>query len=109
MKQWKLWKSNEQARAKKAEQAQRLKKQRAAEESDRAGAESTWEANFNPDAPQSDFSFAGLSYDAKSLESELKELTTWTSTPKWAVEAIKRGIAVHHSGMNKRYRDLVEA
>ena len=46
-------------------------------------------------------------YDKASLESALDSLS-WTTTPRWAIEAIRRGIAVHHSGMNKGYRNLVE-
>ncbi len=32
----------------------------------------------------------------------------WTSTPDFLFRALRRGIAVHHSGMNKTYRVFVE-
>jgi ATP-dependent RNA helicase DDX60 len=72
--------------------------------------EIAWEAHFNPSDPCPEFSFAGvkINYDKSSLEEDLDSLGKWTSTPRWAIDAIKRGIAVHHSGMNKRYRNLVE-
>ena len=69
-----------------------------------------WQATFNPNAPLPQFSLAGqpTSYALSMLEEELAQLTRWTSTPKWAVSCLQRGIAVHHSGMNKRYRTVVE-
>ncbi|KAF8511366.1 hypothetical protein JB92DRAFT_2934736 [Gautieria morchelliformis] len=71
--------------------------------------DTAWESNFDPSAPSPEFSFAGIkiSYDKTSLESDLRDLR-WTSTPDWAIAAIRRGIAVHHSGMNRNYRNLVE-
>ena len=69
-----------------------------------------WQATFDPKAPLPQFSFAGqhTSYTQSMLEDELKQLTRWTSTPQWALFCLQRGIAVHHSGMNKRYRTIVE-
>lgn len=69
-----------------------------------------WQATFNPNAPLPQFSFAGqhTSYMPSMLEEELKQLARWTSTPPWALFCLRRGIAVHHSGMNKRYRTVVE-
>ena len=69
-----------------------------------------WQATFNPNAPLPQFSLAGqhMSYTLSMLEEELAQLTRWTSTPMWALSCLRRGIAVHHSGMNKRYRTVVE-
>ncbi|KAF8556866.1 P-loop containing nucleoside triphosphate hydrolase protein [Imleria badia] len=70
-----------------------------------------WQATFDPNAPLPQFSFAGqhTSYTPSMLEDELKQLARWTSTPQWALSCLRRGIAVHHSGMNKRYRTIVES
>ncbi|KAF9225622.1 P-loop containing nucleoside triphosphate hydrolase protein [Gyrodon lividus] len=70
-----------------------------------------WQASFNPIAPLPAFSFAGqhTSYSPSILAEDLQELARWTSTPKWALLCLRRGIAVHHSGMNKRYRTIVES
>ncbi|KAF8508844.1 hypothetical protein JB92DRAFT_3190661 [Gautieria morchelliformis] len=67
------------------------------------------EASFDPSDPSPEFSFAGIKSSANktSLESDLRGLS-WTRTPDWAIVAIRRGIAVHHSGMNRKYRNLVE-
>lgn len=69
-----------------------------------------WQATFNRNTPLPQFSFAGqhTSYTQSMLEEELGQLGRWTSTPKWALSCLGRGIAVHHSGMNKRYRTVVE-
>jgi hypothetical protein len=69
-----------------------------------------WQATFDPNAPLPQFSFAGqhTSYTQSMLEEELKHLVRWTSTPQWALFCLQRGIAVHHAGMNKRYRTIVE-
>ncbi|KAF8137669.1 hypothetical protein EV363DRAFT_1581223 [Boletus edulis] len=70
-----------------------------------------WQATFDPKAPLPQFSFAGqhTSYTESMLLQELGELARWTSTPKWALVCLRRGIAVHHSGMNRRYRTIVES
>lgn len=66
---------------------------------------SAW-ASFNPDAPTEDFNFA----DNKKLSpSELEEYEKQLldrKQPGWLVEALKRGIGVHHAGMNRKYRQL---
>ncbi|KAF8551588.1 P-loop containing nucleoside triphosphate hydrolase protein [Imleria badia] len=71
-----------------------------------------WQATFDPTAPLPQFSFSGehTSRTSSTLEEELKQLAHWTSTPlKWTLSCLRRGIAVHHSGMHKRYRILVES
>ncbi|KIJ59959.1 hypothetical protein HYDPIDRAFT_161677 [Hydnomerulius pinastri MD-312] len=70
-----------------------------------------WQATFEPNAPLPAYSFAGqhTSYTIGNLEEDLRQLARWTSTPEWALLCLRRGIAVHHSGMNKRYRTIVES
>lgn len=67
-------------------------------------------ANFDPNAPSDEFTFInwGTRYSASELDDDLKGLERWTTTPKILIEALRRGIAVHHSGLNRRYRSLVE-
>ena len=69
-----------------------------------------WQATFDPNAPLPQFSFAGqhTSYTQNMLEEELKHLVRRTSTPQWALFCLQRGIAVHHAGMNRHYRTIVE-
>lgn len=69
-----------------------------------------WQATFDPNAPLPQFSFAGqhTSYTLSMLEEELAHLARWTATPEWALSCLRRGVAVHHAGMNRRYRTIVE-
>ncbi len=107
--QWEVWVSKAKERER---QAERLKKTKKDETASPASTESgtSWEASFNPDDPSPQFSFAGMSpaFTKEDLEEEIRSLARWSSAPEWALKALQRGIGVHHSGMNKHYRTLVE-
>lgn len=65
-------------------------------------------SSFNPDAPQEGFHFAD---SKKLLPSELIEyqkVLRWKKVPEWLVAALDRGVGVHHSGMNRKYRQVCE-
>lgn len=66
--------------------------------------------NFDPDQPSPEFSFASqrTTYSLQELKNDLRDLGRWGAVPDWALRGLERGVAVHHSGMNKRYRTLVE-
>jgi hypothetical protein len=90
--------------------ATRASKHKVDEEDKRADT-SEWQASFRPDDPQSDFSFAGqnTSYPASELDEDIADLTRRKPPPpEWALKCLRRGIAVHHAGMNRGYRSLVE-
>ncbi|RDA83809.1 hypothetical protein CP532_4611 [Ophiocordyceps camponoti-leonardi (nom. inval.)] len=66
-----------------------------------------WE-NFDPEAPLDMFSFADRT---KLLDSELAywmQRLQWTEVDPRIISALGRGVAVHHAGMNRRYRQTVE-
>lgn len=68
---------------------------------------SKWES-FDPLAPLENYSFADHS---RLMTSEFEEIIgklRWEKLPPWMTEALHRGIGVHHSGMNRRYRQVVE-
>ena len=109
IKQFELW----QSRAKERErQAERLKKVKKDDDKPSAAAEpeTSWEASFDPEDPSPQFSFAGMSpaFTKEDLDEEIRSLARWSSAPEWALKGLRRGIGVHHSGMNKHYRTLVE-
>ncbi|CDO68719.1 hypothetical protein BN946_scf184652.g46 [Trametes cinnabarina] len=110
VKQWELWVSKAKERER---QAERLKKVKKEDEhpSTAPEAESSWEASFDPEDPSPQFSFAGTSpaFTKSDLDEEVQALARWSSAPEWALKALRRGIGVHHSGMNKHYRTLVES
>ena len=109
IKQWEVWVSKAKERER---QAERLKKVKKDDEAPPAAAEAdtSWEASFNPDDPSPQFSFAGMSpaFTKEDLDEEIRSLARWSSAPEWALKGLRRGIGVHHSGMNKHYRTLVE-
>jgi hypothetical protein len=68
---------------------------------------SEWEL-FDPTAPLEQFTFADVK---KMLPSEfrdmVKPLVDEEITP-WLIDALRRGLGVHHAGMNRRYRSVLE-
>ncbi|KIY50109.1 hypothetical protein FISHEDRAFT_72024, partial [Fistulina hepatica ATCC 64428] len=74
---------------------------------------SSWEASFDPDAPSAGFTFANQkAYSRNDLQDDINTLLQFVpplrGKLRWLVGALHRGIAVHHSGMNKNYRNLIE-
>ncbi|KAK2461121.1 hypothetical protein APHAL10511_006648 [Amanita phalloides] len=58
--------------------------------------------------PVEQFSFANMKvYSQAELDEDIAELSGLVQP--WILRALKRGIGVHHSGMNKGYRALVES
>jgi hypothetical protein len=78
--------------------------------SQRIAPETSWESSFDPSEPSKDFSFAGnyISVSKEDVDNEIARLARWSGVDPRALAALKRGIGVHHSGMNKAYRALVE-
>jgi superfamily II RNA helicase len=68
---------------------------------------SSWES-FDPEAPVTGYHFAD---HAKVLLSELeiydRQLRRRGVQP-WLIDSLKRGVGVHHAGMNRKYRQVVE-
>lgn len=68
---------------------------------------SIWVA-FDPDAPLSQFSFADeTKFSSLELEETVKALRYKEVSPN-IIAALRRGIGVHHAGMNRKYRQTVE-
>lgn len=75
---------------------------------DAASAETSRFASFNPEAPVEGFHFAD---HRKLLPSELNEHLSRLErrgVSQWLMDTLKRGIGVHHAGMNRVYRQAVE-
>ncbi|KIO24167.1 hypothetical protein M407DRAFT_213317 [Tulasnella calospora MUT 4182] len=103
---WEAWAAASKQRQRASERAKKAKPQ---EEEVPTEAKS-WEEAFDPDDPLPEFSFAGpwTSYSKAELEEDIDGLQ-WAGVPTWAMDALKVGIAVHHSGMNYKYRTLIES
>jgi superfamily II DNA or RNA helicase len=68
---------------------------------------SKWDG-FDPCAPINGFHFAN---GKKLLQSELDEYKRQLrerGIAEWLISALSRGIGVHHAGMNRKYRQVVE-
>ena len=109
IRQWTIWQSRQKDRERLAERQSRQKKDADAPETTPAS-DYSWESSFNPNDPSPQFSFAGGSvrYSKEELEDDIRDLRRRTSLEDWAFEALERGIGVHHSGMNRNYRSVVE-
>jgi replicative superfamily II helicase len=61
---------------------------------------------FDPEDPSPQFSFAGRGevYTKAEMDDDLG----WVNLEPWLIDGLRRGIAVHHAGMQKRYRGVVE-
>ena len=65
-------------------------------------------ASFDPDAPVDGFHFASRSKaDASELSTYYGQLK-YRDLPGWLTDGLQRGIGVHHAGMNRKYRQVVE-
>lgn len=65
-------------------------------------------SSFNPDAPQEGFHFADFKKLLPSELIEYQKVLRWRGVPEWLVTALDRGVGVHHSGMNRKYRQVCE-
>lgn len=63
---------------------------------------------FDPEEPQDDFSFADKRKCQRSEVDRFVSQLRWKNVKPGLVELIQRGVGVHHSGMNKKYRQCVE-
>lgn len=66
-----------------------------------------WES-FDPTAPIDGYHFADhTKVQASELEDYVKQLR-YREIPSYLIDALGRGIGVHHAGMNRKYRQVVE-
>ncbi|KAG9026325.1 hypothetical protein FRB95_008992 [Tulasnella sp. JGI-2019a] len=104
--EWHTWMARQKNRE---QEAERAKKSKPDDESPQfQGPKYTWHESFNEDHPSPEFSFAGLKYGRADLDDDINRLAGSSPPTEWNVRALERGIAVHHAGMPKSYRSLVE-
>jgi ATP-dependent RNA helicase DDX60 len=106
---WNDWQSDAKNRAKREELKAKTAKKKSLEEETRQK-EVTWLDSFDPDAALPQFSFQSMrsKLDNKELLKEIEELEKWNNTAEWIGRCLRRGIGIHHSGLNRRLRELVE-
>ncbi|KAI1213214.1 P-loop containing nucleoside triphosphate hydrolase protein [Annulohypoxylon truncatum] len=69
--------------------------------------QSPW-ASFDPDAPLSQFSFADTTKMTQAELDERLDTLRGHNIKPYLIRALRRGLAVHHAGMNRQYRQVVE-
>lgn len=120
LEQWEQWKKIQLKNAKTAKSAKSSKKSKGDEDGEDgpgskldqqrdAGAAdaSEWD-NFDPNAPQTGYHFADLTKVQRSeMEIYVKQLGR-RNVAQWLIDALARGIGVHHAGMNRKYRQVCE-
>ncbi|RPA88242.1 P-loop containing nucleoside triphosphate hydrolase protein [Ascobolus immersus RN42] len=112
LKDWEAWKKSQVARHKKAPKKGAVEPGTNKAEALRSEAEaesSLWES-FNPEDPSSEFSFADpvtSKFSMTELESEIKWLAQ-NGIHETFLRGLRRGVGVHHAGMNRKYRQTVE-
>ncbi|KAK5136723.1 hypothetical protein LTR08_002376 [Meristemomyces frigidus] len=68
---------------------------------------SPWDS-FNPDAPIDGYHFADHTrLQLSELDIYVRQLGK-RNIQQWLIDAIQRGVGVHHAGMNRKYRQVVE-
>ena len=106
---YEAWQAGAKQRAK---QKERAAKERPAEgdKPQNTATKISWEASFDPSEPSKDFSFAGnyINVSKEDADKAIADLAQWSGVDRRILNALKRGIGIHHAGMNKAYRGLVE-
>lgn len=107
LEQWEAWKLAAKSRQREAERASR----RNPEDPQEVSSSISWQSQFDPNDPSPEFSFANAKagYSKEELRKDIaiaaRQSNPW---PEYLVLALQRGIAVHHAGMPRGYRSLVE-
>lgn len=94
------------SRQREAERASR-RKQEDPQESQSSGV--SWQSLFDPDDPCPEFSLANskCGYSKQEFQKDTAP-AKWQEWPDYLVPALKRGIGIHHAGLPRGYRSLVE-
>ncbi|MCJ1400686.1 hypothetical protein MMC11_003894 [Xylographa trunciseda] len=114
MESYEKWKTTSMAKAPKAVKAKKTKDKddergsKADAERDSAEREASPFEQFDPNAPCEEFSFADVQKVQKSDMEEYFRQLEWKGVAEWLMKALKRGVGIHHAGMNKKYRTIVE-
>lgn len=102
---WKAWKAQSKQRERAEEKAKKNRKGDDEKGYDKPDA--SWESSFDPNDPSPQFTFIGPHTSKAQLDEDIKKLS-WTSVAPWMFAALRRGIGVHHAGMHKHYRTMIE-
>ncbi|PWY93852.1 DEAD/DEAH box helicase [Aspergillus sclerotioniger CBS 115572] len=110
--EWETWKKVEAKRAKQKLPTRKTGKGESMSKEeqmrDMTAEESSWHESFDPEEPDPRFSLADMKKLAPSEFEDYAEELRRREVPQWLIDALKRGIGVHHAGMNRKYRQACE-
>lgn len=114
LERWEEWKkvqekaASRQSKAKKAKPQDDDKGSKLDQQRDAAdNAASAWDS-FDPAAPVDGYHFADYTKLQRSdLDFWIRDLGR-RNIDQWLIDALQRGIGIHHAGMNRKYRQIVE-
>jgi hypothetical protein len=75
---------------------------------DAAGNEASPWASFDPNTPVDRFHFADSRKLSKEELAKYEKELIRREVPEWLLAALRRGIGVHHAGLNRKYRQVCE-
>ncbi|KAJ3140597.1 hypothetical protein HDU90_007898 [Geranomyces variabilis] len=105
---WEAWKLSEIRRKAAMEKTRNASARGEDDEPQDDGGEAGWQASFDPTAPLQQYTFTGKSnMSAYEIDKDINSLQ-WYGVPPKLCQALRRGVGVHHAGMNLRYRQTVE-
>lgn len=109
---WTTWKKNQENGAKKTVKATKKKGDDQMSRSDQMRESASMESSplelFDPERPVERFSFADFTKLTPSEFAEYANTLRWRGIPEWLINALERGIGIHHAGMNRKYRQTCE-
>ncbi|KAJ5499011.1 Helicase C-terminal [Penicillium expansum] len=114
---WEVWKTSKLSAKKKLERATKKKTSGNADEEPTSKAEQAkesastdfgWLDLFDPKRPVDGFHLADFKKVPASEFLVYSKQLQWRSVPQWLIDALERGIGVHHAGMNRKYRQVCE-
>ncbi|OQE32624.1 hypothetical protein PENFLA_c001G10680 [Penicillium flavigenum] len=114
---WEVWKTSKLSARKKLEKATKKKTSGNADEEPTSKAEQAkesastdfgWLDLFDPKRPVDGFHLADFKKVPASEFLVYAKQLQWRSVPQWLIDALERGIGVHHAGMNRKYRQVCE-
>jgi ATP-dependent RNA helicase DDX60 len=106
---WLKWQTQAKARAKQEQLKMKTAGARGKEELAK-DKERSWLDDFDPNKPLPQFSFQSFRSKTASqeLEEHIEDLKRWNDINDWMADCLRRGIGIHHAGLNRKYRQLVE-
>ncbi|KAK4189457.1 hypothetical protein QBC35DRAFT_493254 [Podospora australis] len=114
MDQYAVWKKAQEAKGKVASKVSKKSKGRddddkvSKADQERDSSDPAYWASFDPEAPIQDFSFADRTKLSTEELDQLIDSLKWAGLPEYLIHALQRGVGVHHAGMNRKYRQVVE-